>query len=187
MAKKKSREELRKERAQKARDRAKKKQMKRRGTHTLDYTGEFWKPRTSATVAILPYKVTDPKHPDADVGEEAYGRPYRIHRIPTVENKTIAVVCPTTIGKSCPVCKAFAELSWDDDKEEKRKLKYSERELYNLLDYKDDKVYLFDYPMFWFGEQLNREIAEGEEDWGGFFYADDLGFDLKLRDRKSVM
>lgn len=181
MAKKKSRAEIRKERATKARERAKQRQMRSRGTATLDYTGDFWKPRTHATIAILPYEVTDPRHPEAEVGEEAYCRPYRVHRVPTIEGKTVKMVCPTSVGKPCPVCEHFGTLDWDTQKDEKRALKYSERELYNIYDHKDGKVYVFDYPYTWFGHQIVRETAEGDEEWGSFYFTDDLGFDLKTR------
>src|SRR5512135_3174256 len=58
---------------------------------------------------FLPYKVTDPKHPDRkDETERAipgalwYRRPYRLHRGIGVNNES--VVCPTSVGKRCPIC-----------------------------------------------------------------------------------
>lgn len=122
---------------------------------------------------ILPYLVSEANHPDRDdelgiaiAGEYWYKRPFKIHRNVGTEND--AIVCPSSIGKSCPICKyrkrRFTE---DAEKEETDALKVSKRNLYVAIpiDHKDYKQepHIFDISQFNFQELLNEELAEDEQ------------------------
>ncbi|MCK9457302.1 MAG: hypothetical protein M0R31_08420, partial [Candidatus Riflebacteria bacterium] len=82
-------------------------------------------PKTRVSLDILPYTVTDANHPDRDdeyaiasPGELWYKRPYWLHRNIGASNES--VVCPTSVGKPCPICKHRAQMlkdgaDWNDD------------------------------------------------------------------------
>lgn len=77
---------------------------------------------------VLPYEVTDKKHPDLDVdngdaekGSLWWKRPFTTHRNVGTEEQTY--VCPKSIGKPCPICEDLRKqldddgAEWDDVKE----------------------------------------------------------------------
>lgn len=102
---------------------------------------------------ILPYVVTDPKHPNRDDGEGIalkgdlwYKRPFKVHRNVGADNESC--VCPKSFGKPCPICeyqkKRFGEGA---DKEETKELYPKDRNLYVVVPIGDKK--LGSDPMVW--------------------------------------
>ena len=150
-------------------------------------------PNTRILLDILPYTVSDPAHPDRDdefgvavPGSLWYKRPYKLHRGIGVNNT--AVVCPTSVGKKCPICeyrlqKVREGADWKDDII--KSLRPSLRNIYIIvpLDSKEyeKKPHIWDTSHFLFQEMLNDEIAE-DEDRGCF---PDLEEGLSLRIRFS--
>lgn len=150
-------------------------------------------PGSRVTLDILPYIVTDKRHMDRDestntavVGETWYKKPYLVHRGVGANNESY--VCPTTIGKKCPICEHRAKLlkeggDWQDP--DIKALRPSKRNLYVVvpLDSKEHeaKPHLWDISQFLFQEKLNEEIGENLD------YADfpDLEEGLSLRIRFS--
>ncbi len=143
------------------------------------------------TLDFLPYVVTDAAHPDRDdetevavVGSMWYRRPYKLHR--NVGSEKNSVVCPTSIGKKCPICEYRANLltegaKWDD--ESVKALRPSDRNLYYVVpkDVKkfEEKAHVWDISQFLFQAKLNDELEENEE----FCDFPDLekGLTLKIR------
>lgn len=88
-----------------------------------------FKPEGSTEVVfdILPYPVTDENHmdnrkyeDDAQAGNFWWKRPVKVHK--NVGPEDISIICPTTIGKKCPICEEGARLrkagkEWDDIKD----------------------------------------------------------------------
>lgn len=125
---------------------------------------------------IIPYVVTGDYHPDRDEewkialkGDLWYKRPFYLHRNIGPENK--AVVCPSSIGKPCPICEYRAEMlkkegvKWDDPSV--RDLKPGLRNLYFVIPrgHKkfDAEVHIWDISQYCFQDSLNEEIQENEE------------------------
>jgi hypothetical protein len=132
-------------------------------------------PRTRVELDIIPYVVTCDNHPDRDEeygiavkGELWYKRPYWLHRGVGPDNQS--VVCPSSVGKPCPICEYRAQLlkegaRWDDDTV--KALKPSMRNLYVVIP-KNNKNYpeephIWDMSQFLFQDKLNEEIQENEE------------------------
>ena len=132
-------------------------------------------PRTRVELDIIPYVVTCDNHPDRDEeygiaikGELWYKRPYWLHRGIGPDNQSI--VCPSSVGKPCPICEYRAQLlkegaKWDDDTV--KALKPSMRNLYVVIP-KNNKNYpeephIWDISQFLFQDKLNEEIQENEE------------------------
>jgi len=138
---------------------------------------------------ILPYKVTDEKHPDRDdelgiavPGELWYKRPFKIHRNVGVNNET--VVCLTSIGKRCPICEYRAKLRKEGGNEEEvAALRPSRRNLYVVVPKNnkkyDEEPHIWDISQYCFQDLLNDEIEEDEE-VAGFPDLED-GLTLKIR------
>jgi hypothetical protein len=143
---------------------------------------------------FLPYFVTDAHHPDRDVEREIaiqgslwYRRPYKLHRSIGVQNAS--VICPSSVGKKCPICEYRAKqlsegAKWQD--EQIKAMRPSDRNLYYVVpkgDSKkyDEKPYFWDIAQFLFQEALNNELEENE-DFGEF---PDLEAGLTLRIRFS--
>jgi hypothetical protein len=140
---------------------------------------------------FLPYEVTDPNHPDRDddneiatPGELWYKRPYYLHRNVGAGND--AAVCPSSLGKKCPICDYRARrmkegASYQDD--EIKALRASLRNLYVVvpLDSKDhdETPHIWDISQFLFQQKLNDEIEEDEAN--GAFPDPDEGLTLKIR------
>jgi hypothetical protein len=122
---------------------------------------------------ILPYVITDPKHPDrnpdldiAMPGTLWYKRPFRIHRNIGIENDS--VVCLASIGKRCPICEHRAKLTKEGaEKEEIDALKSSLRNIYIVVPIGHKKFeetpYVFDISQFLFQNLLNEELEEDED------------------------
>jgi len=113
---------------------------------------------------ILPYMVKVDHHPDAKPGEPWYVRRYYIHK--NVGPEEVTVICPTTIGKRCPICEEHARLRKDEtaDEDVVKGLRKKERELFNIFDTRnpDAGVQIFDTPTFFFSDMLEDHIRTGE-------------------------
>jgi hypothetical protein len=148
-------------------------------------------PGSRINLDFMPYIVTDENHPDrndeleiAVVGSPWYKRPYRTHRSIGAENVTI--VCPSSIGKKCPICdyrkkKLDSGTKWDDP--EVKGLRPSERSLY-LVNPKgskkfEEKLHIWDFSNFLFQNQLDEELEENPD--FGEFPSLENGLTLKVR------
>jgi len=148
-------------------------------------------PNTRVRLDFLPYRVTDPHHPDRDEelgiaveGELWYKRPYKLHRNIGINNETI--VCPTSVGKPCPICEYRARLlkeggKWDDDAV--RALRPSDRNLYVVipLGHKEyeEKPHVWDISQACFQKALNEELEEDED--RAVFPDLEEGYTLRIR------
>ena len=92
-------------------------------------------------IDILPYIVSDPNHPNKDIQNDIavkgglwYRRPFKIHRNVGSDTNTSTVICPTSVGKKCPICdyqkKRFAEGA---PKDETKELYPKPRNLYVVI------------------------------------------------------
>jgi hypothetical protein len=122
-------------------------------------------PDTTVKMDIMPYEVTDKKHPDspiAEVGELWYKRPFKIHRDVGVDNDK--EVCLTSFGKKCPICEYRTKLLREDgDKKEADALKPSNRNLYAIIikgKKGEDKVHLFDFSDHNFQKVFEEQLAD---------------------------
>ena len=90
-------------------------------------------PDSTVEMDIMPYVVTTKNHPDGiEKGGIWYKRPFKTHRSIGADPQT--VVCPTTIGKKCPICEKRAELKKEGGEEEEIKaLRPSDRNLGAML------------------------------------------------------
>ncbi len=128
---------------------------------------------TEVVFDIVPYRVTDENHidnkkyaEDAQVGELWWKRPVKIHR--DVGPDGISVVCPTTIGKKCPICEYGAKrrkegADWDELKE----IFPKDRTLFYIVpldtqecdvDYTEGEVHIMDQSDHIFTEFLLEEV-----------------------------
>lgn len=130
-------------------------------------------PGGRAVFDIMPYTVTDPKHPDRDdvlrsamPGDLWYRRPFKIHRNIGASNE--AVVCLTSVNKRCPICDYRAQqIKKKVDKEITDALKTSLRNLYVIIPKEDKKreeiPHIWDISYFLFQSLLKGELAENEK------------------------
>ena len=122
---------------------------------------------------FIPYIVTDKNHPDRDdesgialPGQQWYRRPIKVHRNIGVNNE--AVVCPTSVGKRCPICEYRAEqIKKGASKEITNPLKTTYRNLYLVIPKGDRKyeedIHIWDVSQFLFQDLLNEELEENED------------------------
>lgn len=144
---------------------------------------------------ILPYVVTEEQHPDrneklgiAVPGEVWYKRPYKLHR--NIGSTNDSYVCPTSIGKRCPICEYRTKrIKEGAEKEETDPLKASLRNLYIVLpighkEY-DEVPHIWDISQYLFQNLLNKELEENEE----YEIFPDLeeGYTLKVRFDEQTM
>jgi len=160
--------------------------------HIPDGIGIFRaEPNTRVRLDFLPYIVTDPNHPDRDDEKEAavpgtlwYRRPFKTHKNVGYDNVTL--VCPTSIGKHCPICEYRQKLlkegkSWQD--KAVSSLTPSSRSLYIVvpLDSKnyEEKPHIWDFSDHLFQNKLNIELHENRE---YAIFADlEEGYTLRIR------
>lgn len=160
---------------EKIRARAKEREGHGQGGHdlfTLPEDLELLEIRKKMRLDVLPYRVTAENHPNAKAGEKWYQRTIFIHRNIGADQKR--VICPKTIGKKCPICEEWQKMKRDEnaDEEMTKSLRPSERELFNVIDLDNVKkgVQLLHISFACFGEKLEEEVREGEEDLAGFPY-----------------
>lgn len=125
----------------------------------------------SNVLSIIPYEVAIKDHPEgARVGDYWYEKTFGIHYgVGPMEKK---MVCPAmTAGKPCPVCEEQAKLRKDPDADEDtvKALRPKERQLFNVVDVKDDKatIKILEMSYHLFGKQLEEEVQQ-EDDLAGF-------------------
>ena len=122
------------------------------------------------TFDIIPYVVTDKKHPDnlinsnvAKEGDLWYKRPIKIHRNVGADNES--VICPKSVGKPCPICEHQKKRFNDGaDKEETKELYAKSRSLYAVIpidveDF-DDEVCVWDMSNFCLEDVLIEELKD---------------------------
>ena len=138
---------------------------------------------------IIPYKVTDTKHPDKNVdkgtalvGDPWWKRTFKIHRGVGATNDT--AVCLTSIGKKCPVCEFKAKRAKEGaEKDELDTMKASERALYLVRPKKskkyEDEIHIFDISVKLFQDLLAQELDENPDQ--EVFPSMDEGKTLKVR------
>ncbi|HOP33338.1 MAG TPA: hypothetical protein PKU94_08180 [Candidatus Hydrothermia bacterium] len=132
-------------------------------------------PGSRIKLDILPYVVTDPNHPDRDdslgiatPGALWYKRPFKLHR--NIGYNNISLVCPTSIGKRCPICEYKQRLlkegkDWRD--ESVKILKASLRNLYVVVPIEnknyEEKPHIWDISDHLFQSKLSMELEENPE------------------------
>jgi len=123
---------------------------------------------------IVPYIVTDDKHPDRDdeykeaiVGDPWYCRPFKIHRGVGPDGET--VVCLESIGEKCPICEYRKQLSAQGKTDKKtedeiKELKPKDRILYYIVPIEardwDEDFHIFDISYHNFQKFLDAELKE---------------------------
>jgi hypothetical protein len=156
------------------------------------------KPGSRIELDFLPYEVTDPHHPDrnddddvATKGSLWYKRPIRVHHNVGMGDQSRTIICPSSVGKPCPICEYRAERRQKGaDQEEIQKMNYSYRNLYivkpvNIDDYSkwykdvEEKPYVWDIAQGNFQKQLNEELWEDAD--RGIFPDLEEGLTLKIR------
>lgn len=122
---------------------------------------------------IMPYIVTDLKHPDRDdslgnaVPDSIWiRRPFKVHK--NVGSEEEAVICLSSFGKKCPICEYRKKLQNEGgDQDEIKALKPSNRSLYVVIpkDNKkfEEKPHIFDFSDYLFQDQLNKDVEEDDQ------------------------
>jgi len=120
-----------------------------------------------AELDFLPYVVSDSKHPDrsgeyATPGNYAVRRPFKLHR--NINGKSY--ICPSSIGKKCPICEYQKEL-FNTDKAAAVSLYPKDRDLYvviplNSKEHKD-KPYIWDMSEKLFQDELEKKLEKHYE------------------------
>ena len=130
-------------------------------------------PGKRAKFDIIPYLVSNPKHPNRNTEEGIavpgslwYKRPFRVHRNVGVAND--AVICLSSFGKKCPICEYRSKRQKEGaEKEELKALNSTQRNLYCIIPI-DNKTsesvpHILDISQFLFQDKINAEIEENSE------------------------
>jgi hypothetical protein len=157
-----------------ARERAEKRNSESGGSTVLKLPQgtKYFKPKKgSMAIDVVPYIVTNKKHPEGiPAGEEWFRREYIVHRGIGVDENDFA--CLKNFGKKCPACEEHASMLKDRnaDEDAAAALKGKKRELWLVRDanVSDSEVMIWDMSYHLFGKLLDEELAEGDEEWGGF-------------------
>lgn len=125
---------------------------------------DLFKVDKSCTVkmVILPYTVpVGAKHPVAKDGELHYARDYFVHRNFGPSGKDYAICPRLTRGERCPICDGIRDQLESNQitKEQAKKLRPSQRTLYNVWLPDLNKTALFDVPHYGFTEPLNTAVS----------------------------
>ena len=136
------------------------------------------------TLDFLPYEVKTDNHPDGrEPGDVWYKYPFFVHHSIGVRNDSF--VCPTSIGKKCPICEERERLAIKDKekyKEAIKKLRPQKFVAYNINDPEDkEKIAIFAMSRGKFAVALEKELDEGDDDILNFFDVTDDGRTLKIR------
>jgi len=119
---------------------------------------------------IMPYIVTEERHPDRDdenqiaiPGDVWYKRPFKVHR--GIGSGNDSYVCPTSIGKRCPICDYRSKrMKEGAEREETDALKPSLRNLYVVIPVKskehEEEPHIWDISQAMFQKLLNEELEE---------------------------
>lgn len=145
---------------------------------------DLFKVDKSATVkmVIIPYTVpAGAKHPVAKDGELHYSRDYFVHRNFGPSGKDYAICPRLTHGGRCPICDGIRDQleTGQMTKEQAKKLRPSQRTLYNVWLPDQNKTALFDVPHYGFTEPLNlavsAKVAIPGREWIDYFADADEG------------
>jgi hypothetical protein len=139
---------------------------------------------------FVPYKVTNERHLDrnaeegfAIAGSLWYRSPIKVHRNVGADNET--VICPTTVGKKCPICEyRIKRIKEGADKEEFKLLYPQERSVYAIIPLEKgfEQVPMpWDMSDFLFQETLMEELAENEDNENFFTLENGKTVHLRLR------
>ncbi len=126
---------------------------------------------------ILAYEVTTDHHPEEGIekGMLWYQRIYWRHR--KIGPAGVDIVCPArTFNKRCPICEEIRSLEKDEDADEAyiKELRPKQRELFNVRDPQEpDKRYVLDMSPYCFGELLDQELADEDNEADGFANIED--------------
>ena len=154
---------------------------------------DFYNPEEGKiTLRILPYIITDPKHPDGDlapVDDIWYKRPFKRFRSIGPEQKPY--ISPRSIGKPCPISEYYAAAKADPSISDKEanKAKAQDCVMYNVQ-IVDRKGNVSD-PMFWwysyhlFEKQLKKELMDPDNEEFLTFMDLEGGFDIRIRWEKE--
>lgn len=122
---------------------------------------------------IMPYIVTEERHPDRDdenqiaiPGDVWYKRPFKVHR--GIGSGNDSYVCPTSIGKRCPICDyRLKRMKEGAEREETDALKPSLRNLYVVIPVKskehEEEPHIWDISQAMFQKLLNEELEENPD------------------------
>lgn len=130
-------------------------------------------PGKTEKIDIIPYTITDKAHPDrheesetAMPGDIWYKRPFKLHKEVGADNEKC--VCPTTVGKKCPICE-FAKNLADEgaDWDEIKAFKPKDRILYAVIPRgvkkRDEEIHIMDFSYHLFQDLLSQEVNENDE------------------------
>lgn len=149
-------------------------------------------PDTKVTFDFMPYNVTDKNHPDRDDENEIavkdslwYKRPFKVHR--GIGARNDAVVCPTSIGKKCPICEYREKLRKEEgDEETIKQLKTTDKNLYAVFIKGNKKIdpnqlFLFEFSDFLFQKRFEEQLAENDPEKFEVFPDPQLGYSIVVR------
>lgn len=119
---------------------------------------------------IIPFENQNEKHPlGYEVGDLVPYVRFKVHAGIGSEDKKY--ICPTSIGKKCPICEERKAMSNDSncDPDILKALAPKDRMLFNVIDLKNEKagVQLFDHSYHLFGKRLLADIDKAENATGG--------------------
>jgi hypothetical protein len=147
---------------------------------------ETWEPKEKGKfkIDVIPYETTSDNHPnEVAKGVVWYQHPFKVHHGVGADGKSI--VCPTTVGKKCPICEEISRLSknYDENEETIKSLRAQRYVAFNILHPDDpDKVAIFALSVGKFYNALEKEIQESDEDdIANFFDVTESGKTLKVR------
>jgi len=155
---------------------------------------QYYKPdEGKATLRILPYVVTDPKHPDGDMapaGDIWYKRPFKRFRGIGTEKKPY--ISPKSIGKPCPILEYYTAAKADPSipDKEANKAKPQDMVMYNIQ-VLDPKTKKWSDPMFFFysyhnfEKMLKKELLDPDNEEFLSFMDLEGGFDIRVRWEKE--
>jgi hypothetical protein len=144
----------------------------------------------SFTLDFLPYIVSSEKHVDRDnenemamPGTQWYRSVVKVHKNVGADNES--VVCPTTIGKKCPICEyRVKRIKEGADKEEFKVLYPQERSIYPVIPLEkgfEQVPMLWDMSDFLFQNALMEELAENEDNEDFFTLENGKTATLRIR------
>ena len=155
---------------------------------------QFYNPEEGkATLRILPYVVSDPKHPDGEMapaGDIWYKRPFKRFRQIGLDKKPY--ISPKSIGKPCPIIEYYSAAKADPsipDKEADR-AKPQDMVMYNVQ-VLDPKTKKWSDPMFWFfsyacfEKPFKKELMDPDNEEYLTFMDLEGGFDIRVRWEKE--
>ncbi len=144
-----------------------------------------WTPTKKGVYKLdfLPYEVTTENHPNEIAPGIVWKQyPFKVHHSVGPDKKSF--ICPTTIGKKCPICEEIARLSKDYDANEDiiKTLRPQRYMAYNIVDPDDEeKVAILAMSVGKFSNLLDKELEESDEDIANFFDVTEDGRTVRVR------